>query len=137
MTAKMKTESKPFLSGVGPVRRQLQAWRRTRKHRERIPENLWQAMAELARAFGVSRVARALRVEYYALKERVQGGEQSPRSKENHASFVELPMPAPTQQSDCLVELEDGLGAKMTLRLAPGSGTEVLSLVQAFWRRQP
>lgn len=131
----MNDESKLFLSQLGPVRRQLEEWRRRRKPRERIPENLWKAMTELAQAFGVSRVCQALRIEYHALKERVQPAEQSRRQNNHHTAFVELPVP--TAQSQCLVELEDGSGAKMTLHLEPGNGTEMLSLVQAFWRRQP
>lgn len=118
------------------MRHELEAWRRTRKHRDRIPDSLWKAMTELARVFGVSRVSQVMGVEYYGLKERVQGSEPVGRSSANQA-FVELPMPAPTRQNECLVELEDRLGAKMTLRLAPGSSAEVLALAQAFWRRQP
>lgn len=137
MTANIHSKTETFLSKIEPVRRQLQAWRQTRKHRERIPESLWKAMAELARVFGVSRVAQAMGVEYYGLKERAQVSAQGGRSSDNPSAFVELPVPAPTRQSECLVELEDRLGAKMTLRLPPGSGTEVLALVQAFWRKQP
>jgi hypothetical protein len=128
---------------VEPVRCQLEVWRQTRKRREHIPESLWQAMSELARGFGVGRVCRALGVGYHALKERVEDSGKPNRSGSDQVAFVELPMsipmpaPTPTRQSECLVELEDGLGAKMTLRLAPGSGTEVLALVQAFWRKQP
>jgi len=133
----MKTKSKSFLSKVRPVRHELEAWRRTRKHRDRIPDSLWKAMTELARVFGVSRVSQAMGVEYYGLKERVQGSEPVGRSSDNQAAFVELPMPAQTPQNEYLVELEDRLGAKMTLRLAPGSSAEVLALAQAFWRRQP
>src|SRR6266542_4536255 len=130
MTANMKTKSKTFLSKVRPVRRQLEAWRRTRKHRDRIPDSLWKAMTELARVFGVSRVSQVMGVEYYGLKERVQGSEPVGRSSHNQAAFVELPMPAPTRQNECLVELEDRLGAKMTLSLGPGSSAEVLALAQ-------
>ena len=137
MTAKTNSETRSFLSKVEPVRRQLKAWRKTRKYRERIPESVWTASCELAHTFGVSRVSRAVPVSYYALKERVQGAKQPHRHSDNQAAFVELPMPAPTRQSECLVELEDRLGAKMTLRLAPGSSAEVLALAQAFWRRQP
>jgi len=145
MTANIHSKSEAFLSTVEPVRCQLEVWRRTRKHREHIPEGLWQSMSELARGFGVGRVCRALGVGYHALKERVQDSGKPNRSRNDQAAFVEVPMPmlmptatpTPTRQSECLVELEDGLGAKMTLRLAPGSGTEVLALVQAFWRRQP
>jgi hypothetical protein len=143
MTANIRSKSEAFLSKVEPVRCQLEGWRRTRKHREHIPESLWQAMSELARGYGVGRVCQALGVGYHALKERVQDSGKPNRSGNDQAAFVELPMPIPMptspppRQSECLVELEDGLGAKMTLRLAPGSGSEVVALVHAFWRRQP
>lgn len=117
------------------MRSQLEAWRRTRKRGEHIPETLWQAMGELARAFGVSRVSGALGVGYHALKERARGPAQSIACGNNSAVFLELPVPGAAPRSECVVELEDGRGAKMTLRLGSGSGTEVLSVVQAFWSR--
>jgi hypothetical protein len=133
----MNTQSTPFQSEVEPLRCQFETWRQTRKQRERIPEGLWEAAAKLAGAFGIGRVARVLGVGYYALKERAQAGCQPSRSGHPGAAFIELPLPAPIPRSDYVVELEDGRGAKMTLRLAPGSGSEVVALAQAFWRRQP
>jgi len=135
--AKMNTESTPFRSEVEPLRCQFEAWRQTRKQGEHIPESLWEAATKLAGAFGVGRVSRALGVGYYALKERARDGRQPSRSGHQGAAFIELPLPTPIPGSDYLVELEDGRGAKMTLRLAPGSGREVLALAQAFWGRQP
>ena len=135
--AKMNTESTPFRSEVEPLRCQFEAWRQTRKHGERIPESLWEAAAKLAGTVGVGRLSRALGVGYYALKERAQHDRRASRSGHQAAAFIELPLPTPTPRSEYLVELEDGRGAKMTLRLAPGSGSEVLALAQAFWRRQP
>jgi hypothetical protein len=133
----MNSESRPFSISVEPVRRQFDGWRQNRNRGERIPESLWQAAAELARAFGTGRVCRALGVGYHALKERAQSSRELGRFGKKSAAFIELPMPTPTPGSDYLVELEDGHGAKMTFRLAPGSGSEVLALAQAFWSRQP
>ena len=133
----MNTESTPFRTEVEPLRCQFEAWRQTRKQGEHIPESLWEAAAQLAGAFGVGRVSRALGVGYHALKERAQDSLHRGRSCNQPAAFIELPRPSPIPRSDYLVELEDGRGAKMTLRLAPGSGREVLALAQAFWRRQP
>ena len=135
--AKMNTKSTPFQSEVEPLRCQLETWRQTRKPGEHIPESLWEAAAKLAGAFGVGRVSRALGVGYYALKERARDGGQPSGSGQQAAAFIELPLPTAIARSDYLVELEDGRGAKMTLRLAPGSTSEVLALAQAFWRRQP
>lgn len=122
---------------IEPVRRQLEAWRRTRQHRDRIPERLWAAMAKLAKTYGVSPVSGALGIDYYALKDRVAGWLRpaSPTSPK-HTTFIEV-KPAPVSQSAaCRVELEDRSGTKMTLHL-DGSHLDALSLVQAFWRRRP
>ena len=51
-------------------------WRRTRVLGTRIPELLWNSALELAARHGVSKTALALRVDYYALKKRLDA--QSP-----------------------------------------------------------
>lgn len=130
----MNSKSEGLVSKIEAVRSELEAWRRTRKKGERIPEHFWQAMGELARGFGVGRVARVLGVGYHALKERTRGPGEPAES--SHPVFVELPLSGAVPQSECVVELEDGRGAKMILRLGLGSGTQVLSIVQAFWDRE-
>lgn len=126
----------PFSSDIEPVRRQLEAWRKTRQHRERIPEPFWAEMAKLAKTYGVSSVSGALGIDYYALKDRViaSAGPASAIAP-SQAAFIEVkPLPAcPT--AACRVELEDRSGTKMTLHLE-GSRLDALSLVQAFWRRR-
>ena len=94
-------------------------------------------MTKLARAYGVSRVSAALRVEYYALKDRVGGSQKStPVLPPMLPNFIEL-KPLPTAQAAvCLVELEDRAGSKMTLRLEPGLGVDALAWLEAFWRRR-
>ena len=132
----MTTTTKRFSSDIEAVRRPLEAWRRRRKHRDRIPEPLWAGMTKLARAYGVSRVSAALRVPYYALKDRVAGSQKSLAiSPPKLPHFIELkPLPS-APSAVCLVELEDRAGSKMTLRLEPGMGVDALALLEAFWRR--
>jgi hypothetical protein len=132
----MNIESKEFLNRIEPVQRELEAWRRTRKHRERIPERLWNSMAQLAGSCGVSRVSQALRVEYPALKRRVHRA--SPAKAESpRPSFLEIKMAAPSALPGCVVELEKRSGEKMTLRLAQSTGGDLVALVETFWRGRP
>ena len=66
-------------------------WRRTRRLGARIPESLWKLALELAARHGVSRTAIALRVDYYALKKRLDA--QTPPRRVGSAAapaFVEL-----------------------------------------------
>lgn len=127
-TTTMKSK-KLFRSELEPVRRALAAWRKTRPHRQPIPEALWSEMAALARTHGVSSVSRALRLDYYALKRRVS--EPVPAS-----DFVEVKLASaedPTR--GCTAELEDRQGRKLRLRWSWAPGPELLGVVQAFWNQ--
>jgi len=122
----------PFLSDVAPVRRAMEAWRKTRKHRQPIPEALWAQMAALARAYGVSPVAQALRLDYYHLKRRATGASES--QAPGRPGFVELKFPPNAHGTvGCVAELEDGRGRKLTLRWGTTPGAELLGVVRAFW----
>ena len=106
--------------------RRFQAWRRSRTTR-RIPAELWSLATDLGARFGVSRTARALRVEYYTLKKRVDAA-AAPETDEAEVSpaFVEIlttaraaaPSSAPTSAlSECQVEFESTTGAKMRIQV--------------------
>lgn len=127
---------KEFFNRIEPVQRELEAWRRSRKHRDRIPETLWKSMAQLAGSYGVSRVSQALRVEYPALKRRVHVAAPG-KAASPGPSFVEVQMAAPASLPGCVVELEKRSGEKMTLRLGQNAGADLVALVETFWRARP
>ncbi len=58
------TSKTEFLSDLAPVHRALEAWRKTRQHRQPIPEDLWMKVTVLARSHGVSPVSQALGLDY-------------------------------------------------------------------------
>jgi hypothetical protein len=117
---------KLFDSEMAPVRRALEAWRKTRASRQPIPEALWTEMAILGRTHGVSSVSQALRLDYYALKRRVS--ERMPAS-----DFVEVKIaPADDRTRGCTAELQDRRGRKLLLRWSSAPGPELLGVVQAF-----
>jgi len=134
MTTKSKQQ---FFNDIEPVRRRLEAWRKTRQHRDRIPEPLWGTMSKLARTYGVSSVSAALRVEYYALKDRVEGARKvSGVAKRSLPTFVELKSPMLGQSTGSQVELQDSSGNKMTVRLDSGVDLDLVSVMQVFWSRE-
>ena len=129
-----------FAADVARVQPSLEAWRRRRKHRESIPETLWRPMAALARRYGVSAVARALRVNYTALQRHtLKGPIEDPSQAGNpSAEFVEVPMGGwfSATSGPWMMELEDGRGFKLTLRLAPNDKAAVLALAQGLWKER-
>jgi hypothetical protein len=130
---KMKTNTKQFQSDIQPVRQRLEQWRQNRRPGDRIPEELWQAMGKLARVHGVNRVADALRVQYCALRDRVEATLSSkPRAD---ADFIEIPVSnVPSADSGCVVELQDRDGSRLTLRLPALTAADAATLIQAYRR---
>ena len=75
------------------LRQRFERWRGTRKVRSRIPEPLWASAVKLATRYGIHRTAKALRVDYYALKKRVEqnaviaGAQQAPAATASTKRF--------------------------------------------------
>lgn len=114
------------------LQRQLTAWRREQSGRTRLPEVLWRAATDLARSQGLSRVARVLRLDYYKLRKRL-AATSSPLAAP--PAFVEL-KEAPVFEAgpgESMVELSDGRGVTMTLRVRHDVAT-LVALAESFWR---
>ena len=128
---------------LGSLRRRFEQWRRTRKAPARIPESLWAAAVKMARTYGLFRTARALPVDYYGLKKRVEQYSHVARVRRGSGStvtFVELPQPAndsfataPVGACDCMLELEDAAGAKMRVHLKAAVPPDLAVLCRSFW----
>ena len=133
MSARKTTSKLP--ARLERTRQRFDRWRETRKVRSRIPESLWTSAVKMARAYGINRTARALRVDYYSLKERVEGeASSSGVSKKNTSStFVELAVPAIASTCECLLELEDVVGAKMRVHLKSVEAPDLAALSRSFW----
>jgi len=76
---------------------------------------------KVAGTYGIHRTAKALRVDYYLLKKRV---EEMPAGTDSKvpvgpagAAFLELPPPAWPGCGECTLELENAGGAKMRVHL--------------------
>jgi len=59
-------------AGLEGVRRRFEHWRRSHRVRSRIPESLWAAAVKAAGRCGIHRASKALRLDYYSLKGRVE-----------------------------------------------------------------
>jgi hypothetical protein len=126
---------------VERVRRQLEQWRRRRDRGRRIPEPLWKAVVKLARGHGVSKTALALRLDYYAIKKRLEAAEptspaimsRAPGAGVSGGRFVELPLRAMPTPPACVLEVEDGRGARLRLELQGLGAGELAGVVRSVW----
>ena len=135
MSTKRRHDLPARLEGL---RRRFEVWRRTRKVRSRIPESLWAAAVKLAGRYGIHRTAKALRVDYYALKKRVEGEGASAASDVTEggagAAFLELAPGVRVGSCECTLEFEDGGGAKMRVHLKGVEAPDVTALSRSFWQ---
>ena len=117
-------------SGLLGLEQRFAEWRRTRQRGARIPERLWKSAARMAEKYGVNQTATVLKLEYYALKRRVdeRSSEASPGT-----GFVELPAAAVVHASECVLEFEDGVGASLRVHLKGAEVPDLLALGRNFW----
>ena len=131
------------------LRRRFERWRRTREVRARIPEPLWASAVKLAAKYGIHRTAKALRVDYYALKKRgeqkaaIAGTQQEPAATASkaaaaaaEATFLELPTAAWAGSGECMLELEDAGGYKLRVHLKGFEAPDLAALSRSFWQSE-
>ena len=116
------------------VDERFKRWRSTRTRGTPIPEALWASAVGLARAQGLNRIARALRLDYYDLKKRLQCAAGPACARQAQPTFVELLTPGAGGSCECLIELENARGAKMRIELKGGDmAGSLASLSSSFW----
>ena len=106
------------------MKQKLAQWRSTHPPPSPLQEPLWDTVVELAGKHGVHRTARALPVDYFTLKQRLNGA--SKERKLRLPAFVELIAPAPPAGAGCVVEM---------LRVET-SGTVDWTQLLAAWRQR-
>ncbi len=115
---------------LSDVESQFERWRRSRSRGTRIPATLWDAAVGAARDCGVSKVAGALGLDYYKLKQRLEAVPGLTTVRDG--GFLEIPMPAPSA-SECVFELEDEQGTRLRVAFKGATPTDLEPLARAFW----
>jgi hypothetical protein len=104
-------------AGMRRLSRRFERWRKAHKPRMPFPEALWASAAEAARAHGISRTAKVLRLECGKLKRVMEttpsNGRPTARGRaaleRGPATFLELTpsqgAPSGPALSECLIEL--------------------------------
>jgi hypothetical protein len=100
----MPRSKKPTVS-LEEVKARFEEWRRNRKGKAPIPDELWAAAVEVAQAEGVSRTSTELRVEWNQLKRRIAAASGT-SAKPALPRFVELVAPRGDSLPECVIELE-------------------------------
>ena len=141
----MKTQATHDLPpGLESTRRRFDRWRQTRDGRSHIPETLWASAVRAVGKYGLNPTARALGLDYYSLKKRVEAetsrggsdrreGTKTAAGKIRHGEFIELAPVAFAGSPECILELEHPGGAKMRVHLTGMQAPDLAALSRSFW----
>jgi hypothetical protein len=121
---------RPVSAQLKEVQRRVERWReRGGGKGTRMPEELWQAAAEVARVEGLYSTSRALRVEYRRLKQRVTS---TAAISTTSSSFVELGMSQLCGMSRTMIELCSREGDRMRVEVTGTPAVDIVGLTQTL-----
>lgn len=137
-----RDEGTALLGHVERIRRRIEEWRSSGGSGSPMDEALWHEAVALARQYGVYAISRSLRVDYGALKRRLdREGPAADEARDGSGvpAFVEVrgeqllsaPSTAVTE-----VELSRADGARLVMRLRGQEPLDMLALAAAFWDRR-
>jgi hypothetical protein len=120
---------------LAPLRRRIEIWRSTRPSRGETPTDIWDSAVALARIYGVCQIARAVGLDYKALRTQVAKAPEKPGLVK--PTFVELPATLAAEQVPALlpgtsIEITSPGGSRMRITLEAGRGMEAAGIVAAF-----
>jgi hypothetical protein len=127
----MKTRTKvPLPTALAKGRRRFDEFRRRHRPRAPVSKELWSLAVDLAREHGLKRTARALGLDYYSLKKRVDAA----GDPGNKPEFIELLPAGFPPGPECTIELEDAAGAKMRIHLKGADLPDLADMARVFRR---
>ena len=119
------------------VQEQFEHWRRSRGKRGAIPDALWQAAIMLFPDYALHRISKALRLNYSALKHRVNAHRSTCEPSDvSTARFIELGLSDPMRPAEVMIEMADQKGATMRMYFKGDAGLDLLELGKAFWSKR-
>ena len=129
-------DSLPAKLAEGRLR--FERWRSEHKPRTRLPEPLWSLATELAREFGLNRIASLLRLNYYDLKKRLeQPAVESQPPAASKPSFLEvLPTDAPAT-IECTIECKNASGTQIHIQVKGRDLPDLATLCNVLWSGHP
>lgn len=100
-------------------RERFDKFRKKHKGYRRLPESLWSAAVKLAQTYGVNRTARSLRLDYSALKKRLEESTVAATPSDTTAgpTFIELLPSELTAATECALECRRPDGTTIRIHL--------------------
>jgi hypothetical protein len=115
-------------------RERFDKFRKKHKGYRRLPESLWSAAVKLAQVYGVNRTARTLRLDYNALKKRLEESTVAATPSDTTAGpkFIELLPTELTAAAECALECRRPDGTTLRIHLKGPQLPDLAELSQSL-----
>lgn len=146
-----KQRNEPSPEDLDPLRERIRVWRTTRHRPKAMPPPIWDHAVVLAREFGVCKVARAVGLDYTALRKKVAKAMELPGLV--LPTFMDLsslvaeeapPLAFPGNQAagqpgtaGALIDISTPDGTRIRIHLEAGRGMEAAGIMAAFLGGRP
>jgi len=129
----MKQPPVLFTPTLAEVQSRFTIWRKNKKHRSRIPEELWAAAVMLRHEYSIHKIAKALSLSFPDLKKRIQSDKTDYSSSTAPSTdFIPIDI-SPTDPAECLIEMEHHDGNKMRMHFKGKVALDLQSFAESFW----
>jgi hypothetical protein len=136
----MELDVKSLPEDIADLWIRFEGWRSAKSGRGRIPDELWEEAVELARKYGVSRISATLRLSYNGLRSRLKPnrlpGKPSRSSSLETPAFIEIGDMSTPGLFHCRLELENGAGSKLRIRMQGNPSFDLVALSRVFFGDQ-
>ena len=106
-------------------------WRSTRKKRDRIPEGLWEAAADLSPSYSTCQISKALRLDFKELKRRIRDRS----STKAPSGFVELKVERLFSTGQLVMEVRSPAGFELKIQTDAALPPQCTQLLSCFLDR--
>jgi hypothetical protein len=106
-------------------------WRSTRKKRDRIPEGLWEAAANLSPSYSTCQISKALRLDFKELKRRIRDRS----STKAPSGFVELKVERLFSTGQFVMEVRSPAGFELKIQTDAALPPQCTQLLSCFLDR--
>jgi len=125
MKPEKNSESQARMQAVSAL---FDQWRRTRKKKDRIPQSLWEAAANLSPSYSTCQISKALRLDFNELKRRIRDGS----SRAAPPEFVELKVERLLSTSKCVMEVRSPAGFELKIQTGAALPPQCMQLLSCF-----
>lgn len=130
----MKQAPAPYYPTLAEVQSRFAIWRKNKKHRHPIPEELWSAATLLTKTYSLHKVARLLSLDYTKLKKRAESLTTPALSNSLPAAPDFIPIDLiPQRDSECIIEMEHCNGNKMRMHFKGKADLDLQAIAESFW----